>query len=74
MTHAGFFKWDDAADERLRAMAAAQKKRREMAAELGVNIAQIGGRLYRLGLTKPNGRRGQSRKCVNGVADEQPSH
>jgi hypothetical protein len=58
MNKAGFIDWSDK-DDRLRAMLGEGKTRREMASALECNVAQIGGRLYRLGLTKPNGRRGQ---------------
>lgn len=54
--------WTPEQDEKLRDFVAAHKTRRFMAEHFGVNIAAIGGRVYRLGLTKPNGRKGQPKK------------
>lgn len=68
MIKAGFVDWPNK-DDRLRAMVVEGKTRREMAAELGCNMAQIGGRLYRLGLTKPNGRKGQPKRKASAATN-----
>lgn len=55
-------KWTEDDNGVLREMVATNKTRSFMAQHFGVNVAQIGGQVYRLGLTKPNGRRGQPKK------------
>lgn len=62
MSDPGFFKWTEESDAALREMIADGKTRREIGRHFGINVAQVGGRAYRLGLTKPNGRRGQPKK------------
>ena len=54
--------WASADLDSLREMVAQGKTRSFMAEHFGVNVAQIGGFVYRLGLTKPNGREGQPKK------------
>jgi Zn-dependent peptidase ImmA (M78 family) len=52
-------KWLPEHDEEFRRLHAEGKTREELASHFGVSVNSINGRKFRLGLTKPNARRGK---------------
>lgn len=54
--------WTPELDSRLRDLVDAGKTNREIGDALGIGANAIGGRKFKLGLTKPNGRRGQPKR------------